>query len=127
MLVLTRKPQEKIQIGDQITISILRIKGRAVSVGIDAPSNVRVVRGELARTIGTAGLPGGADETSEDRETEGRPSEGPDSEIPISGSFRPQPRLSTRSVNQVLVLRRRARQSSQPPPPGLLVPSLQAP
>jgi carbon storage regulator CsrA len=127
MLVLTRKPQEKIQIGDQITISILRIKGRSVSVGIDAPTDVRVVRGELPRTIGTGGLPGGPDETSEDRETDGRHSEGPDGEIPVSGPFTPQPRLSTRSVNQALVLRRRMRQSSQPAPPELLVPSVQAP
>ena len=47
MLVLTRKMNEQIQIGDNITVSILRIKGNAVRVGIQAPRQVRVVRGEL--------------------------------------------------------------------------------
>ncbi len=47
MLVLTRKFQESIRIGDNVTITILRVKGNTVRVGIDAPRNVRVVRGEL--------------------------------------------------------------------------------
>lgn len=48
MLVLTRKLEEKIQIGPDVTITILRIKGRSVQVGIEAPSRVQVLRGELA-------------------------------------------------------------------------------
>jgi carbon storage regulator CsrA len=48
MLVLTRKHQEKIRIGDNITITILKTKGKAVRVGIEAPTDVAVVRGELA-------------------------------------------------------------------------------
>jgi carbon storage regulator CsrA len=48
MLVLTRKYQEKIRIGENITITILRMKGKAVRLGIEAPSEVPVVRGELA-------------------------------------------------------------------------------
>jgi carbon storage regulator CsrA len=47
MLVLTRKYQEKIRIGDNITITVLRTKGKAVRLGIEAPSDVPVVRGEL--------------------------------------------------------------------------------
>ncbi len=47
MLVLTRKAQQQIQIGDNITITIVRVKGQSVRVGIEAPRNVRVVRGEL--------------------------------------------------------------------------------
>ncbi len=47
MLVLTRKNGQKIQIGDDITITVLRIKGRSVRVGIDAPEDVRIVRSEL--------------------------------------------------------------------------------
>jgi carbon storage regulator CsrA len=50
MLVLTRKTQEKIQIGDNITITIVRVKGQSVRVGIEAPQDVRVIRGEL--TVG---------------------------------------------------------------------------
>jgi carbon storage regulator CsrA len=47
MLVLTRKLQQQIKIGDQITVTILRVKGQTVRVGIEAPRDVRVVRGEL--------------------------------------------------------------------------------
>ena len=47
MLVLTRKLQEKIQIADSITITVLRVKGNSVRLGIEAPRSVRVVRSEL--------------------------------------------------------------------------------
>ena len=47
MLVLTRKRQEQVRIGDNITLTVLRIKGNTVRVGIEAPRDVRVVRGEL--------------------------------------------------------------------------------
>jgi carbon storage regulator len=49
MLVLTRKLQQQIKIGEQITVTILRVKGQTVRVGIDAPRDVRVIRGELPR------------------------------------------------------------------------------
>lgn len=47
MLVLTRKKEETIRIGQDITIRILRIKGRAVQIGIKAPKGVPIARGEL--------------------------------------------------------------------------------
>ena len=47
MLVLTRKLQEQIRIGNNITVTILRVKGNSVRVGIEAPRDVRVIRGEL--------------------------------------------------------------------------------
>ena len=47
MLVLTRKHQEQIRIGDNVTLTILKVKGNTVKVGIEAPRDVRVVRGEL--------------------------------------------------------------------------------
>ena len=47
MLVLTRKMQEKIQIGDGITITVIKTKGKSVRLGIEAPSDVSVLRGEL--------------------------------------------------------------------------------
>jgi carbon storage regulator len=56
MLVLTRKYQEKIRIGDGITITVLRIKGKAVRLGIEAPADVPVIRGELVFD-GDAALP----------------------------------------------------------------------
>jgi carbon storage regulator CsrA len=48
MLVLTRKQQEKIRIGDHITITVLRTKGKAVRLGIEAPAEIPVIRGELS-------------------------------------------------------------------------------
>ncbi|MFH1302718.1 MAG: carbon storage regulator [Planctomycetota bacterium] len=47
MLVLTRKRDEVIQIGDNIVIKILKTGKGAIKIGIDAPENVRVIRGEL--------------------------------------------------------------------------------
>ena len=47
MLVLTRKTQQQIKIGSNITITIVRVTGQAVRVGIEAPEEIRVVRGEL--------------------------------------------------------------------------------
>lgn len=47
MLVLTRKTQQQIQIGENIVITILHVKGQAVRVGIEAPRDVRVIRAEI--------------------------------------------------------------------------------
>ena len=47
MLVLTRKPQEKIRIGEGITITVIKTKGSGVRLGIEAPADVPVLRGEL--------------------------------------------------------------------------------
>jgi carbon storage regulator CsrA len=60
MLVLTRKYQEKIRIGNNITITVLRTKGKAVRLGIEAPADVPVIRGELS--FETATPDGVADE-----------------------------------------------------------------
>jgi carbon storage regulator CsrA len=48
MLVLTRKHQERIHVGDNITVTVVRIKGNTVRIGIEAPQDVRVMRGEIA-------------------------------------------------------------------------------
>ena len=47
MLVLTRKQNEKIRIGDSITITVLRMKGKSIRLGIEAPHSMNVLRGEL--------------------------------------------------------------------------------
>lgn len=49
MLVLSRKLQQQIKIGEQITVTILRVTGNTVRVGIQAPRDVRVLRGELPK------------------------------------------------------------------------------
>ncbi len=57
MLVLTRKSQQKIRVGENITITILRVKGQSVRVGIEAPRDVHVVRGELPPKSEVTGEP----------------------------------------------------------------------
>ena len=47
MLVLSRKQKQEINIGDNVVIEILQIKGNSVKVGIKAPIEVKVLRGEL--------------------------------------------------------------------------------
>ena len=47
MLVLSRKPLEQIQIGENITVTVLHVKGKVVKLGIDAPRNMRILRTEL--------------------------------------------------------------------------------
>ncbi|HEY2893391.1 MAG TPA: carbon storage regulator [Pirellulales bacterium] len=47
MLVLSRKPGQKLQIGDNVTITVLEVHGRVIRLGIEAPNEVRVLRAEL--------------------------------------------------------------------------------
>ena len=48
MLILTRKRSETIQIGDNVTIKVIRTGKGSVKLGITAPEDVRVLRGELS-------------------------------------------------------------------------------
>lgn len=47
MLVLTRKTNEKVSLGDDITITILRINNGSIRIGIEAPRDVRILRSEI--------------------------------------------------------------------------------
>ncbi|MFN9916749.1 MAG: carbon storage regulator [Pirellulaceae bacterium] len=47
MLVLSRKEGERLMIGDDITLVISKISGNRVSIGIEAPNGVKIVRSEL--------------------------------------------------------------------------------
>ena len=49
MLVLSRKTNEKIRIGNDITITIVRVHGKTVVVGIDAPKDLAITRIEKER------------------------------------------------------------------------------
>jgi carbon storage regulator len=51
MLVLSRKPGEKVVINGDITISVLEVVGCRVKLGIEAPDQVRVLRAELAHWL----------------------------------------------------------------------------
>jgi carbon storage regulator len=47
MLVLTRKPQEKIVIDGRITVTVVKIRGNQIQLGIEAPKEIPVQREEL--------------------------------------------------------------------------------
>jgi carbon storage regulator len=55
MLCLSRKPTQTIQIGDEITITVLELSGEQVRFGIDAPKHVAVLREELLARIASKG------------------------------------------------------------------------
>jgi len=51
MLVLTRKVRERINIGDDITISVIEVDRGSVRLGIDAPRNITILRQEVYERI----------------------------------------------------------------------------
>ena len=51
MLVLSRKSMERIQIGDNVVVTVLEIHGNKVRIGISAPREIRVLRAELQQVI----------------------------------------------------------------------------
>ena len=50
MLVLTRRPMERILIGDDIIVTVVRIDGNKVRIGIDAPIEVDISRDNAIKT-----------------------------------------------------------------------------
>ena len=69
MLVLTRKAGERIWIGDDISVTVVRVTGGGVRLGIEAPHELPVVREELRHRL----------------------QEAIDSEIPLSDTEESQP------------------------------------
>ncbi|MCL2880011.1 MAG: carbon storage regulator CsrA [Treponema sp.] len=51
MLILSRKISEKIMIGDDISVSVIEIRGDQVRIGVDAPRSVKVFRQEVYDAI----------------------------------------------------------------------------
>jgi carbon storage regulator len=51
MLVLTRKPGERVLIGDDIVVTILDARGDSVRIGIDAPRGIRIQRDEVVKAV----------------------------------------------------------------------------
>ena len=49
MLVLTRRVNERILIGDNVTVTVLEVHGDQVRLGIDAPRDIKVFREEVLR------------------------------------------------------------------------------
>ena len=47
MLILSRKAEQSIRIGNNVRITVLGIQGGRVKIGVEAPSSVSILRGEL--------------------------------------------------------------------------------
>ena len=56
MLVLARKTNESIVLGDDITVRIISIDKGVVKIGIDAPKNVTILRSELLEDVKDANI-----------------------------------------------------------------------
>ena len=51
MLVLTRKSEQKIRIGKDVVITVLKVQGDQVSIGIEAPRSLPIYREEILKAI----------------------------------------------------------------------------
>ena len=51
MLVLSRKVGERIRIGDKVTVTVVRVTGGGVRLGIEAPAEMPVIREELHQEL----------------------------------------------------------------------------
>ncbi len=60
MLILTRRVGESLMIGDEVTVTVLGVKGNQVRVGVHAPKNVPVHREEIYERIQQERANGGA-------------------------------------------------------------------
>ncbi len=71
MLILSRRTDESIVIGDEVTITILSVKGKQVRIGITAPADVSVHREEIYQRIQSGESVAG--EATEEDKTESDP------------------------------------------------------
>ncbi|MGE4004114.1 MAG: carbon storage regulator [Planctomycetaceae bacterium] len=81
MLVLTRVEGERILIGHDVTIVVTRVRGGRVAVGISAPCNIPIRRGELCEPRVTA---------SDDGASDGPPCNGRSTNLVDSSAPRPR-------------------------------------
>jgi carbon storage regulator len=51
MLIITRRPGEKIMLGDDTVIEVIEVSGSSVRIGIDAPRSLPVYREEIWRSV----------------------------------------------------------------------------
>lgn len=107
MLVLSRKKGERIEIGDGITLTVLRITPKSVRLGIEAEKHIPVIRGELAQTVSP---PSG---TGDSQRWQDRVSP-PGSAAGHSGSGRDLPAGKRSSMRPVESLRAQPQQTDGP-------------
>lgn len=69
MLILTRRVGETLMIGDEITVTVLGVKGNQVRIGVNAPKNVAVHREEIYERIKLE-KSGAASDAASDAKTE---------------------------------------------------------
>jgi carbon storage regulator len=55
VLILTRRVGEKVMIGDDVSVTVLRVKGNQVRLGVEAPKSVSVQREEIFNRMKTEG------------------------------------------------------------------------
>jgi carbon storage regulator CsrA len=67
MLVLSRKSGESIRIGENVTIEVRRIAGNRVTIAVEAPRDVRILRSELEAAVKEFELEMPAEEEGADR------------------------------------------------------------
>jgi carbon storage regulator len=77
MLILTRRVGETVMIGDEVTITVLGVKGNQVRIGINAPRTVAVHREEIYQRIKREQAGGAGDQSP--------PAEADEDEIPSIG------------------------------------------
>ena len=71
MLVLTRKKNESIIINDDITIVVVELRGDKVRLGVEAPKEISVHRGEVHKRIQDSLHAGNQDQPKEDKKNGG--------------------------------------------------------
>ncbi len=65
MLILTRRVGETLMIGDEVSVTVLGVKGNQVRIGVNAPREVSVHREEIYERIKQEKQQGGGEEGSE--------------------------------------------------------------